>query len=108
MIIWVAIGGRATLLGPVIGALVVNEFKTIISNYFPSLWYYFIGGLFILVILLFPSGFSGLKDLPHYLRTRKTLRQLGSASDTSSQEVVSNEPNTIAKPSQNFSKDIEK
>lgn len=108
MIIWVAIGGRATLLGPVIGALVVNEFKTIISNYFPSLWYYFIGGLFILVILLFPSGFSGLKDLPHYLRTRKTLRQLGSASDTSSQEVVSNEPNTIAKPRQNFSKDIEK
>ncbi|MCH4172464.1 MAG: urea ABC transporter permease subunit UrtC [Lactobacillus sp.] len=76
MVIWVAIGGKATLLGPVIGALVVNEFKTVISNYFPSLWSYFIGALFIIVILLFPQGFMGLKALPHYLANRKVAQQM--------------------------------
>lgn len=78
MIIWVAIGGKATLFGPIIGALVVNEFKTIISNYFPSLWSYFIGILFVIVILIFPSGFMGIRNLPNYFHNRKIFHHLHS------------------------------
>jgi urea transport system permease protein len=58
--IWVAIGGRATLLGPVIGALVVNFAKTSLSENMPDFWWYFYGFLFIAATLIFPKGIIGL------------------------------------------------
>lgn len=97
MIIWVAIGGRATLLGPVIGAIVVNEFKTVISNYFPSLWSYFIGALFIIVILIFPRGFMGLKDIPSYLRSRRVAKQIEVSKSELTQEAIGNADNSTSK-----------
>lgn len=67
--IWVAIGGRGTLLGPVIGALVINFAKTSFSETFPEIWWYFYGALFIVATLLFPKGITGsLQDL---LRKKK-------------------------------------
>jgi urea transport system permease protein len=58
--IWVAIGGRSTLLGPVIGALVVNYAKTSLSESMPDIWWYFYGFLFIAATLIFPKGIIGL------------------------------------------------
>jgi urea transport system permease protein len=64
MVIWVALGGRATLYGAVIGALVVNYGKSAFSERYPEVWTYFMGLLFIVVIAFLPSGLAGgLKSL---------------------------------------------
>lgn len=60
MAIWVAVGGRGTLIGAVIGALVVNFAKTYLSEAFPDMWLYFQGALFVGVVVLFPNGIVGL------------------------------------------------
>jgi urea transport system permease protein len=60
MVIWVAVGGRATLVGAILGAVGVNFARSILTNHFPSLWPFFLGGLFIAVVLLFPEGLVGI------------------------------------------------
>ncbi|CAM5789074.1 urea ABC transporter permease subunit UrtC [Cellulomonas persica] len=57
-LVGVAIGGRATLLGPVIGSLAVSWAETSLSERFPSFWTYFLGGLFILVVAFLPDGLA--------------------------------------------------
>ena len=75
MIIWVAIGGKGTLAGPILGALAVNGFKTIASETFPELWSYFIGVLFVVVILWLPGGFVSLKEVPGRIRHAIEVRK---------------------------------
>ncbi|MBU3695847.1 urea ABC transporter permease subunit UrtC [Dechloromonas sp.] len=58
--IWVAIGGRGTLIGPVIGAFVVNLAKSWFTVSFPEYWLFFLGLLFIVVTLMLPQGLVGL------------------------------------------------
>lgn len=60
MAIWVAVGGRGTLIGAVVGAFVVNITKTLISENFPEIWSYFIGAIFVLVVLFLPRGLTGV------------------------------------------------
>lgn len=60
MVIWVALGGRGTLWGALVGTLVVNYVKFYCSNSFPSVWLYLIGALFIAVVLFFPRGLLGV------------------------------------------------
>jgi urea transport system permease protein len=59
MIIWVAVGGRGTLIGAVIGALLVNFAKSILSEQFPAFWLFFQGALFLLVVTGLPDGIVG-------------------------------------------------
>jgi len=81
--VWVAVGGRGTLLGPVIGAILVNTAKSGLSETFPVIWQFFFGGLFIGAVLLFPTGIVGLfrrdtRRLPQWLslsRVRSVVRQ---------------------------------
>jgi urea transport system permease protein len=56
---WVVVGGRGTLLGPVLGAVLVNSAKSGLSESFPAIWQFFLGGLFIGAVLLFPTGVMG-------------------------------------------------
>ncbi len=58
--IWVAVGGRGTLIGAIIGAVAVNAAKTYLTAAFPEFWLYFLGGLFVIVTLLLPKGLMGL------------------------------------------------
>ncbi len=58
--IWVAVGGRGTLIGPVIGAFVVNLAKSWFTVSFPEYWLFFLGLLFIVVTLMLPHGLVGL------------------------------------------------
>ncbi len=55
-VVWVAVGGRGTLLGPVIGAVGVNALKSWATRAIPDLWILLMGGLFILVVLFLPGG----------------------------------------------------
>ncbi len=57
--IWVAVGGRGTLLGPMLGAGVVNAAKSYFTQSFPEYWLFFLGLLFILVTLFLPTGVMG-------------------------------------------------
>ena len=60
VVIWVAMGGRATLYGAVFGALGVNYAKTWFTAAFPEVWLFALGALFVLVTLLLPRGVVGL------------------------------------------------
>ncbi len=60
MVIWVAVGGRGTLSGAIIGAAGVNFMRSTLTNHFPELWPFFLGGLFIAVVMFFPKGIVGL------------------------------------------------
>src|SRR5262245_27312382 len=60
MVIFCAVGGRHSLVGAVVGTLVVNWAKTVFSESFPQLWLFAMGGLFILVVLAFPRGLAGV------------------------------------------------
>ncbi len=60
MAIWTAVGGRATLIGPIVGAFFVNGAKSWFTQVFPEFWLFFLGGLFIAVTLFLPQGLVGL------------------------------------------------
>jgi urea transport system permease protein len=60
IVIWVAIGGRYTLYGAVIGALLVNYAKTLLTGIMPDAWLFALGGMFILITLFLPHGIAGL------------------------------------------------
>ncbi len=59
-VIWVAVGGRGTLIGSIIGAVLVNFGKTLLTNALPEIWLFALGGLFIAVTLFLPRGIVGL------------------------------------------------
>jgi len=59
-IVWVAVGGRGTLVGPIVGALFVNAFKSWATEAYPDYWPIFLGGMFLLVVLFLPRGLVGL------------------------------------------------
>jgi urea transport system permease protein len=71
--IWVAVGGRDTLLGPVLGALLVNGLKTWLTGSAPELWLFVLGGLFVLVTLVLPRGLVGLVEGLRAWRRRPAL-----------------------------------
>jgi len=57
--IWAAVGGRASLIGPIIGAFFVNGAKSWFTQVFPEFWLYFLGALFVVVTLYLPDGIVG-------------------------------------------------
>lgn len=71
LIAGVALGGRATLFGPALGAIAVGFGQSYLSEQFPNNWVYFQGALFIVVILLLPGGVGSLGDKMKGLRLRR-------------------------------------
>ena len=72
MVIWVAVGGRGTLIGAVLGALLVSFAKSFFSEQFPDIWLFFQGALFLIVVTVLPSGIVGWIQND----AREQLRQL--------------------------------
>jgi urea transport system permease protein len=72
-VIWVAVGGRGTLIGPIVGALLVNYAKTsFTSGMLAPYWLFLLGGLFVAVTLLLPRGIVG--TIQHYWSGRRQRR----------------------------------
>jgi urea transport system permease protein len=62
MVLWVAIGGRHSILGAAIGAILTNSAKSFLSETYPEFWTIFLGGLFLLVVLYLPNGLVGIVE----------------------------------------------
>ena len=60
VVIWVAVGGRGTLIGAILGAVAVNYGRSVLTNYFPEAWPFILGGLFVVVVTMFPDGLVGM------------------------------------------------
>lgn len=81
MVIYTAVGGRMSIFGAIYGTLLVNFAKTGLSESFPQLWLFGLGGLFIAVVLFFPNGLSGIwrdhvqKHVDRLMGARKAKRE---------------------------------
>jgi urea transport system permease protein len=62
VVVWTAVGGRGTIVGPIIGAVLVNAGKSWFTGAIPELWLFALGGLFVAVTLFLPRGILGLWD----------------------------------------------
>ena len=60
VVVWVAAGGRGTLIGALIGAVGINAARSVLTAHFPEWWPMILGGLFVSVVLLFPDGVIGI------------------------------------------------
>jgi urea transport system permease protein len=67
-VIWVAVGGRGTLIGAILGAVLVNLGKTYLTGALPEVWLFALGGLFIFVTLVMPKGIIGLFSVRRHRR----------------------------------------
>lgn len=59
IVVWVAVGGRGTLIGAILGALLVSYGRSYFSESYPDIWQYFMGALFIASVIIFPQGLVG-------------------------------------------------
>ena len=73
-VVWVAVGGRGTLIGPIIGAISVNALKSWATRAFPDLWLILLGTMFILIVLFMPKGIVGLPAQIRGIFRRKRAR----------------------------------
>jgi urea transport system permease protein len=73
VVIWTAVGGRGTLIGPIIGAVLVNFGKSIFTAAFPEFWLFALGALFVATTLFLPKGVVG--TVQQYVASRKERRQ---------------------------------
>jgi urea transport system permease protein len=60
--VWAAVGGRGTLIGPIVGAFAVNGAKSWLTQVAPEFWLYLLGALFVAVTLFMPRGIVGLVE----------------------------------------------
>lgn len=80
MVIWVAVGGRGTLIGPILGAVIVNYLRSLVSEALPEAWLFVQGALFVFVVVLMPDGIYGWFTKGGFLRM---LAAFGIAKKTS-------------------------
>ncbi|HEY6675507.1 MAG TPA: urea ABC transporter permease subunit UrtC [Terrimicrobium sp.] len=74
-VVWVAVGGRGTLIGPIIGSVGVNALKSWATRAYPDLWLIILGGLFVLIVLFMPKGIVGIPGQIQELRKRFQRRE---------------------------------
>ena len=86
-VIWVAVGGRGTLSGAILGAVLVNAGKTVLTGALPEVWLFALGALFIFVTLLLPRGILGL--VPMRRRGEPPLPSAPNPAESAAKEAVS-------------------
>jgi urea transport system permease protein len=99
-VVWVAVGGRGTLIGPIIGAVVVNALKSWTTRAFPDIWLLFLGALFVLVTVFMPKGIVGLPEQFRGLAKRLKAKPPPSPA---THQIACSEPSPSS-PDQHFAK----
>lgn len=89
VVVWVALGGRATLFGAIVGALLINYAKSWFTVEFPEVWLFALGGLFVLSTLYLPKGIAGFIGERRWFEKRSTESSLQKPSDQKSMEGAS-------------------
>ncbi len=85
MVIYAAVGGRLSVIGAVYGTFIVGAAKTFFSENFVEYWMYFIGGLFVVIVMFLPHGLAGLFDRAReVMRMRRSVATLNPATDKES------------------------
>ncbi len=79
-VIWVAVGGRGTIVGPIVGALTINFGKSYFTALLPELWLFALGGIFVLSTLFLPKGIVGaVRVTRERLKSRRARRRSADA-----------------------------
>ncbi|MGD8925826.1 MAG: urea ABC transporter permease subunit UrtC [Thioalkalispiraceae bacterium] len=86
LVVWVAVGGRATLYGAALGAVTVNYAKTYLTAAFPEVWLYALGAIFILVTIFMPKGVIGLWEQIQNKRNERNKK--ASSNDESGDQMA--------------------
>ncbi|MEX6507039.1 urea ABC transporter permease subunit UrtC [Jiella sp. M17.18] len=95
IVVWAAVGGRGTLLGPVIGALLVNYGKSVFTGLAPEYWLFVLGALFVFVTLILPRGIVGTID-----HGWNAWRQRRRAAAREAGEAVDDDPAAVPNPAE--------
>ena len=75
-VVWVAVGGRGTLIGPILGAIGVNYLKSWATTEYPDLWLIILGATFVIVVLFLPKGIVGVPaQIKAIMDRRKALKK---------------------------------
>ena len=77
LVIWTALGGRGTILGPIIGALAIDYLSANLSGDLPFLWQLIVGGLFVIMIIILPNGLAALPKALFGRRGRRAASGAG-------------------------------
>ncbi|WP_134703530.1 urea ABC transporter permease subunit UrtC [Ammoniphilus sp. YIM 78166] len=85
MVLWVAVGGRQSLSGAVLGAVLTNSAKSYFSESYPEIWSIFLGALFVIIVLFLPNGIVGMVEK---LRDKFSLKREGRSKDEKSAHTV--------------------
>lgn len=88
VVVWTAVGGRGTLIGPIIGALMVNAGKSYFTGAFPELWLFALGALFIGVTLFLPKGVVGTIQQRLAVRRERKAADAAANSDKASDAAL--------------------
>lgn len=94
VVIWTAVGGRGTLIGPIVGAILVNGGKSIFTAAFPEFWLFALGGLFVLVTLFLPKGVVGTAQ--NYLASRRASHAAARKESESEKSATPTDAETMA------------
>ncbi|MBP2548708.1 urea transport system permease protein [Neorhizobium galegae] len=89
VVVWTAVGGRGTLIGPIIGAILVNGGKSFFTGAFPEAWLYALGALFIGVTLFLPKGIVG--TIQHRFAGRRAAKAADEAEKSAADTAVANQ-----------------
>lgn len=92
-VVWVALGGRGTLVGPVLGAVSVNALKSWATRAYPDMWLLILGGSFVLVVMFMPKGIIGI---PAQVRT--LIAKMKNRGANSRQPVTTKQDAEVTEP----------
>jgi urea transport system permease protein len=96
VVIWTAVGGRGTLIGPIIGAVLVNFGKSIFTAAFPEFWLFALGALFVATTLFLPKGVVG--TVQQFVASRKERRQADAAEQAYQDKAAGKVESQVATP----------
>jgi urea transport system permease protein len=96
VVIWTAVGGRGTLIGPIIGAVLVNFGKSIFTAAFPEFWQFALGALFVATTLFLPKGVVG--TVQQFVASRKERRQADAVEQAYQDKAAAEAESRLATP----------